>query len=179
MISGVCYIEIMTAEERRQRIKEEIQRADGPLAASALADRFGVSRQVIVGDVALLRASGEAIFSTPRGYIAGEEEEKRYTVVCLHREDDMEEELNVMVDNGCMVENVIVEHPVYGQISGELHLRNRYDVGLFLKKVRAAEAAPLSVLTEGIHIHTLCCPEEETFLRTVECLRERGYLYEK
>ena len=48
----------MNAAERRGRILEYLRSSDGPLAAAALAQKLSVSRQIIVGDVALLRAGG-------------------------------------------------------------------------------------------------------------------------
>ena len=104
----------MKAEERRKQILEFFRGQSGPVSASALADRFSVSRQIIVGDVALLRASGMNIEATPRGYILTEEQKKGILrrVACAHNREQMEDELNICVDYGCEVLNVIVEHPV-------------------------------------------------------------------
>ena len=167
----------MTAEERRAAIFEILEQAERPVSASSLAERFGVSRQLIVGDVALLRAAGEAITATPRGYVL--ERPKAgvvRTVACLHSSQDMERELTLMVDQGCTVENVIVEHPVYGQLTGALGLTSRYDVGQFI--LRSRQAQPLSLLTEGVHLHTLACPDEAAFLRVKRELAEAGFLLE-
>ena len=73
--------------------------------------------------------------------------------------------------------DVIVEHPIYGQLTGPLDLSSRYEVSQFI--ARSAEARPLSVLTEGIHLHTLACPDEEAFRRCVDRLRELGVLLEE
>ena len=81
-----------------------------------------------------------------------------------------------MVDNGCTVLDVIVEHPVYGQLTGALGLASRYDVGQFIARADAAQ--PLSLLTEGVHLHTLLCPDGEAFLRVKEELRGKGFLLE-
>lgn len=153
--------------------------ADGPIAASSLASRFGVSRQVIVGDVALLRASGTDITATPRGYVMHQErgEGLLRTVACIHDMGDMARELNIMVDNGCTVLDVVIEHAVYGQLTGELSLANRYEVSQFAERLEAEGAAPLSVLTGGIHIHNLLCPDEEAFNRTCSQLDEAGLLF--
>jgi len=59
----------MEAQERREKIARRLEQADGPVSATALAKEFSVSRQIIVGDVALLRAAGLDIAATPRGYI--------------------------------------------------------------------------------------------------------------
>lgn len=167
----------MNTAERRERILEHLKGADRPLSATALAQKLAVSRQIIVGDVALLRAAGEGITATPRGYVL---ERPRAgivgTVACLHRGEDMERELTLMVDQGCTVENVIVEHPVYGQLTGPLELSSRYDIMEFIRKVEENAARPLSALTDGIHLHTLRCPDRETLDRTVKALGEAGFL---
>ena len=87
-------------------------------------------------------------------------------------------ELEIMVDNGCTVENVIVEHSVYGQLVGQLMLSSRYDVAEFIRKVSESGSKPLSDLTGGIHLHTLRCPDESAFGRVTAELREAGYLLE-
>ena len=167
----------MTAEERRAAILETLAQSAGPVSASALAGRFGVSRQLIVGDVALLRAGGAAIDATARGYVVQRDREGlRRQVACRHQAADMERELQIMVDNGCTVLDVIVEHPVYGQLTGTLGLASRYDVKEFIRRSEAAQ--PLSLLTEGAHLHTLSCPDEESFLRVREELRIAGFLLE-
>ena len=169
----------MDAEGRRRAIAAELARAGAPVSAAALAARLGVSRQVIVGDVALLRASGMEITATPRGYVAGGGARGwRHTLACVHGPEGMERELNIMVDNGCTVLDVVIEHAVYGQLTGELHLKDRRDVAEFIRRVREEGAAPLSALTGGIHLHTLLCPDEGSFTRCVDALREAGILLE-
>ena len=90
----------------------------------------------------------------------------------------MKEELQIMVDNGCLVRDVIVEHPIYGQLVGELNIASRHDVSLFMDQVRQSDAAPLSDLTGGIHLHTVICPDEEAYGRVRDKLRECGFLFE-
>lgn len=167
----------MNTLERRERILEYLKDTQEPLSATALARRLSVSRQVIVGDVALLRAAGEAVSATPRGYVLDRPRPGlTRTVACLHSGADMERELTLMVDQGCTVDNVIVEHPVYGQLTGPLDLSSRYDISEFIRKVEENAARPLSLLTDGIHLHTLRCPDEGTFQRTVKALEEAGFL---
>lgn len=171
----------MKASERREKILQFFRERSGPVSASVLAAHFDVSRQIIVGDVALLRAQGAQIAATPRGYVFHEEAESGMLcqVACVHDSAHMEEELQVCVDMGCSVENVIVEHPVYGQLTGELQLHSRYDVQQFMEKVRAQSAHSLSELTDGIHIHTLRCPGEEAFIRVCKELKQKGFLLDE
>lgn len=167
----------MTAQQRREAIKKELSAAEQPVSATALANRFGVSRQLVVGDVALLRAGGAEIDATARGYVIRKRREGlRRQVACRHQGRDMEAELQIMVDNGCTVLDVIVEHPVYGQLTGALDLTSRYDVRQFILRSNAAQ--PLSLLTEGVHLHTLICPDEAAFRRVTEELRAAGFLLE-
>ena len=167
----------MNAAERRGRILDYLRAAEGPLSATALAQRLSVSRQIIVGDVALLRAAGEAVTATPRGYVLDRPRTGlRRTVACLHSGADMERELTLMVDQGCTVENVIVEHPVYGQLTGPLELSSRYDVAEFIRRVRECEAQPLSALTDGVHLHRLRCPDEGALERVRAALDGAGFL---
>ena len=170
----------MNSQGRRARILEYLTQAQEPLSATWLAHTLQVSRQIIVGDVALLRASGADILATPRGYVMDAPAQGRqYTVACRHSDQDMERELNLMVDHGCTVESVVVEHPVYGQLVGQLNLSSRYDVAQFVQKAKAHEMRPLSDLTGGIHLHTLRCKDENAFQQLVEVLREAGFLVEE
>ena len=121
------------AQARRQAVAQALEEAVGPVSAAALAERFSVSRQIIVGDVALLRAGGTDILATPRGYLlGGRGGGVERTVACVHAPEEMERELNAIVDAGGEVVDVIVEHPVYGQLTGLLGVRSRYDVAEFV-----------------------------------------------
>lgn len=167
----------MNTNERREAVLDQLRDREGPVSATALAREFDVSRQVIVGDIALLRAGGEAILSTPRGYLIQKESGGILrTVACRHEADGLGPELFIMVDNGCTVVDVAVEHPVYGQLSGQLQISSRYDVEEFLRKVKEEGAKPLSLLTGGIHLHTLRCPDEAAFLRVRAELVRAGFL---
>ena len=169
----------MHAAQRRLAILDVLRQSGGPVSASALAERFSVSRQIIVGDIALLRASGAAVSATPRGYvILSAATGLTRQVACQHDAAGMEAELNAMVDNGCTVLDVIVEHPIYGQLTGPLQLSSRYDVAQFITRCTQYEARPLSALTEGIHLHTLSCPDEAAFHRVQDALRTLGVLLE-
>ena len=169
----------MDANQRRAALAECLTKAEQPVSATVLANQFSVSRQVIVGDIALLRAGGLEISATPRGYILPREHDGiLYTVACSHEPEEMGRELEIMVDNGCTVVDVVVEHPVYGQLTGPLHVTSRYDVQQFLEKVANSEARPLADLTGGIHLHTVRCPDEQTYRRVLEQLGDAGILYQ-
>lgn len=170
----------MTAEIRRQKIFEILAGACAPVSASVLASQLDVSRQVIVGDIALLRAGGTGISATPRGYVLEQEHSGlMHTIACVHSPEQLEDELNAIVDNGCEVMDVIVEHPVYGQLKGELRVASRYDAGCFAEKLRETAAPPLSTLTNGVHLHTVRCPDNEAFERVCDALKHLGILFDQ
>ena len=171
----------MHAEERRRAILNILRGSVHPVSASALAGQLSVSRQIIVGDIALLRAGGAEILATPRGYCLQNAPAAGLIrrVAVRHSPEAMEAELDAMVDQGCTVVDVIVDHHLYGQLTGSLQLSNRYDVAQFIARSQSADAMPLSRLTDGIHLHTLLCPDEAAFERTKSALRALGVLLEE
>ena len=130
-----------------------------------------------MGDVALLRAAGLDIAATPRGYVLPKETTGLVrTVACVHPGEAMARELEIMVDQGCQVMDVVVEHPVYGQLSGQLQVFSRYDADVFWDALQKNGAQPLCSLTGDIHLHTLVCPDEARKARVLAALEEKGYL---
>ena len=169
----------MEAEERRRAILRILNHAERPVSATVFASEFGVSRQIIVGDIALLRASGREITATPRGYrIFRDSSRVIKQIACRHGDDKTRAELYAIVDEGCTVRDVIIEHPIYGQLTGQLELSSRHDVDEFISNSMETDAKPLSMLTEGIHLHTILCPDSSSYERVLEKLTELGVLYE-
>ena len=160
---------------------EVLRESEEAVSATSLAKRFSVSRQIIVGDIALLRAASHEISATPRGYVLQKHraEQPTRTIACRHDDQLLAQELYTVVDNGCGLLDVIVEHPLYGQISGSLQIFSRYDADAFLRKLEKNRANPLCALTNGVHLHTLSCPSQEAYERVLEGLREQGILFEK
>jgi len=169
----------MEKEARQEQILEMIERAQQPISATAIAKEFGVSRQVVVGDVALLRSSGAEIIATARGYTIPINQSKKYyygKIACCHDPKDTKSELYAIVDLEAIVVDVVVEHEVYGEITGQLNLKTRLDVDEFQKKIDADEIKLLSELTNGIHLHTIACNDKTHFLKVKEELSIMGYL---
>ncbi len=168
----------MKAGERREEIIARLRGSDKPFSASRLAADLQVSRQIIVGDIALLRAQGHSIYASPRGYIYQQDSLSDHirTIACKHAADLTQTELNICVDNGCKVRNVIVDHPLYGQLTGELQLASRFDVGQFMDLFEKHKAHSLCELTNDIHLHTLECPDEESYQRVCRELDRLGIL---
>ena len=170
----------MDGEERRKVIIEILNSIVEPVSGTALANRLGVSRQVIVQDIALLRATNKNILSTNKGYIiyGGKEDSNTYKKVIAVRHDDieMEDELYTIVDGGAKVLEVIIEHEVYGQITADLLIRSRRDVDEFMDKIRSNVAKPLKELTHDVHYHTIEADSKEIIDRVEEELRRKHYL---
>jgi transcriptional regulator of NAD metabolism len=166
----------LNGEERRNRIQKLLAEAGGPVSATHLAIKFGVSRQVIVQDVALIRASKESassrIVATNRGYIIEQEMGacKRVITVC-HTVDEIAEELNTVVDLGGKILDVIVDHDVYGNLTATLNVGSRYEVSEFVEEIKSGRSKPLSVLTSGWHAHTIEAESEARLDMIEEALK--------
>jgi len=168
----------MDADSRRKQIIDIVNKYDAPISASALAKMLNVSRQIVVGDIAILRAKGHDIIATARGYmIPRYKESGQYIgkVVCQHTLENTVIELYAIVDLGASVINVIVEHELYGEITGNLNLSSRNDVDVFIKKVESFEIKLLSELTSGIHLHTIACRDKSHFEQVYKALKEKGF----
>lgn len=169
----------MKSEDRREQIVKYLDAQVGPVSGSRLASIFNVSRQVIVQDMAILRAEKINIIATSQGYMSIPKK-KLFTkrVVCSHNKEDMKFELMTFIECGCKVIDVIVEHPVYGELKGNLMLSNSKEVNDFIEKVNNSNAVLLSQLTNGLHIHTVEAINEDSIEKAKDILRENGNLVE-
>jgi len=167
----------MDADTRRKQILSMVDKPGALISASALAKILNVSRQIVVGDIALLRAQGHEIIATARGYMIPRfKESGQYLgkIACNHTPEKTAFELYAMVDSGAIVVNIIVEHELYGEITGNLNLSNREDVDYFMDKVEVSGTKLLSELTSGSHLHTVACRDKNHFDKLCEILRERS-----
>lgn len=170
----------MEGAERRAIILSELSTAEKPISARQFASTFTVSRQIVVGDVALLRAQGHAILATARGYVIETEQDKqriKRKIVCKHSPERTQEELATIVALGGEVIDVIVEHPIYGELTGGLHIKEDEDIAKFIQRYTLENASLLSELTTGIHLHTIRCADEKVFARIKQALAEKNLLY--
>ena len=169
----------MNSEERRLSIVKRLKQSSAPISASVLAKEFSVTRQIIVADIALLRASGLSIIAESKGYVLHKVDDKNIKrIIVKHGKDKVLEELYTILDNGGKILDVIIEHTIYGKISVELNIFSRYDADEFVKKVDLSHATPLSLLTEGVHIHTISVVDEKSFERIKDRLTGLGVLIE-
>lgn len=168
----------MTNAERRSLIQSVLSTSQVPVSANKLAKRFHVSRQTIVGDVSLLRAAGEAIVATVRGYEYQYNAVHEVVLVCRHSPIESAEEMRRIIEAGGVVEDVVVDHPLYGQIRANLQVRDKADVNLFMAKLKQQNAHLLSELTDGVHTHTVAYDTPEQLAAIQASLKEAGYLYD-
>jgi transcriptional regulator of NAD metabolism len=168
----------MNSKERREYILNKLVSDNEPQKGHILASEMGVTRQVVVKDIAILRAEGENIIATPEGYIIPSNyahKVKRLIAVC-HRREDIEDELKTITMYGATIEDVIVEHPLYGEMRGMLMIKNFKDVESFMDKFYREKAQPLSGLTGGVHMHTIVADSEEIIDAVLKELKSKGFL---
>jgi transcriptional regulator of NAD metabolism len=161
---------------RQAELRALLRGADRPLPAGELAARFGVSRQVIVQDIAVLRAGGLSVIATARGYLSPLAARHQTVVAVRHGPDQVAVELTALVDAGVRVLDVAVEHPLYGELRGSLFLASRADVEEWLSRARGCRAHMLSELTDGQHFHTVEADRPEAIARARRALATLGIL---
>lgn len=168
----------MEGQERREKLIEILKQTETPISGTELAKVLGVSRQVIVQDIALLRAVNKNILSTTKGYLLYYQEKQKVNrcFPVRHTTEQIEDELCTIVDNGGKVLDVIVSHEIYGEISTNLIMQNRQDVYDFVEKVRRQNTVPLKELTDGIHLHTVEADSEDCLDKIEAALKAKGYL---
>lgn len=173
---------MIDANARRSRLLEMLQTSDKALTGGDLAHILGVTRQVIVQDIAILRAGGVPLVSTTSGYLLIRETSKpRFIKVlnCYHETlEHAEQELKIIVNHGGKVRDVMVEHPIYGEITGNLMLTTSEMVDTWLERAKSSKSLMLSAVTNGIHLHTVETRDENVLYNIEQKLREAGLLYE-
>lgn len=172
----------LLGEKRRQFLLNYLQRENRAVTGTELAELTGVSRQVIVQDIALLKAKNEPIIATPQGYLyfsAVQPQGIQRVIACQHSFEKTERELTLLVEHGLKIIDVIVEHPVYGQLQGALMIESLADVREFIRKIENKEAKLLSSLTQGVHLHTVEAKDERQIEEACQALQKEGILLSK
>ena len=179
---GIKYIRedeyTVEGDSRKKKIIEILTTRDKAISGNDLSEMLNVSRQVIVQDIALLRAVNKSILSTNKGYILYSDESKRFkrSYYVTHTDAQIAQELEIIVDNNGKVLDVVIEHDIYGQITVDLMIASRRDIKEFLQKFRDSKTKPLKNLTDGRHYHTVEADTEKD-LDIIEAeLKEKGYL---
>ena len=168
----------MSGSERRSKIIQMLSESEKPVSGKELAGIFDVSRQVIVQDIALLRAQEHEITSTNQGYILLGEKKISRVFKVIHSDNEVEEELKLIVDYGGHVEDVFVYHKVYGVVRADLQISNRNDITEFIEELKSGHSALLKNITSEYHYHTVSAPSEKLLDLIQEKLQEKGFLAE-
>lgn len=163
-------------DTRLKKIEDLLSQATEPISGSDLAKIFDLSRQVIVQDIALLRARNVPIASTYKGYILKKISPYQRVFKVCHQDDEIVTEMNRVVDLGARIEDVFIQHRVYGEIRGEMNIKSRKDVQAFMEKLRNSVSSPLKNITSNYHFHTISADDEETLDQVEEVLESLGFL---
>ena len=166
----------MTGQERRDAMIEIIQNSEKPVSGTALAKQFAVSRQVIVQDIALIRAAGYEVLSTHRGYLLGQKNSVTRIFKVSHTDEEIADELNLIVDLGGKVLDVQINHKVYGRMKADLGIHSRKQVQDFIEEIRSGKSSPLKNITSNYHYHTVEADSEDVLDLRGKELNKRGYL---
>ena len=166
----------MSGEKRRENLLKILRESDEPVSGTKLAENFHVSRQVIVQDIALLRAKNHDIISTHRGYVLQEKGNIQRVFKVKHSAEKLLDELNLIVDLGGQVEDVFVYHKLYGVIRVEMNVKSRKDAKRYVDGIYGGVSVPLEQITSEYHYHTVTADSTETLDEIQEELQKQGYL---
>ncbi len=171
---------MLKGNERRECIRKDLMKSLKAMKGAELAKKYGVSRQVIVQDIALLRAVGEQIVSTADGYIyfSFHMNMPKRVFAVQHNQDDIEKELKLILDLGGSLLNVFIHHPIYGDLVADMNIENTHQMQAYIKKCQTVEFKPLMLLTDNVHYHTVEANSEKDLDRIEQALQDLGYLYE-
>ena len=166
----------MKATERRTAIANFLLAQNSAISGSELSEKFGVSRQIIVQDITVLKGSGYDILSTHHGYVIQKSPLKERVFKLLHTTEQTEDELSLIVDLGGTVVDVFVWHKVYGKLVAPLNIFSNFHVKQFIEGVRTGKSSELMNITGGYHYHTVRAESEEILNKIGKALGERGYV---
>ena len=167
----------MKSIDRRDNILKLLLESTEPIKGSHIAKEYSVTRQIIVKDIAILRAKGKNIIATPDGYIINKNENKVKAIIAVtHSEEEMFDEMNIVIKYGGIIEDVVVEHPLYGEIKGMLMIKNYNELNKFIQKYKEQRAKLLSVLTNGVHLHTIAAENQENIDAIILELKELNFI---
>ena len=170
----------MSSNERREKLLQILKKSDKPVKGSELSAELQVSRQVVVKDIALLRASGLEIIATSNGYIVLDSVKNEFKIKRKNHnsDDELYDELQTIIDLGGKVKDVIVEHPTYGVLKADLNVATNRDLRNFMQKAATNEFKQLSVLSPDYHIHTIEVDNDEIFEEIQKELKLKNILFE-
>ncbi|MGE4589462.1 MAG: 3H domain-containing protein [Acidaminococcaceae bacterium] len=166
----------MNGEKRRESILQHLAESSLPISGLQLAKLFNVSRQVIVQDIALLRAEKHEILSTNIGYMIKTAVKPQRVFYVAHSDDCILDELYTIVDLGGRVIDVQISHKVYGNFLAQLDIKSRKDADNLVKRISSGESIPLKKLTQDMHCHLVEADTVDELDAIENELQRKGYL---
>ena len=182
------------AQTRRADLLRMLSESSAPVAGGTLADALGVSRQIIVQDIALLRESGKNIVATTKGYVlspgaqaaakenASDKEQPAdaepftRTFKVHHSVEQTRDELETIITAGGRTKNVSISHRAYGRVTAPLNIATPADVDQFINDIESGKSSPLCTATSGYHYHLIAADSEAALDAIEQALAEKGYL---
>lgn len=166
----------MDGADRRKEILRILEKSEKPVSGLALSKELKVSRQVIVQDMALIRANGYSIYSTNRGYLIEKKNEAVRVLKMIHSDEEAKKELETIVDMGGQVRDVFVYHKVYGVVKADMNIKSRMDIKEYMDDIASGKSTLLKNVTSGYHYHTIVAENEEILDLIQGKLQELGFL---
>ncbi len=168
----------MRAEDRRRELALYLTSENKPVSGAELSQKFHVSRQIIVQDIAILKAQGYEVVSTHYGYVVQKSPLIERVFKLFHTREQTREVLTTIVSLGGTVVDDFVWHKVYGRVEAKLNIFSQYHIDKFLEGVRTGKSTELMDITGGYHYHTVRAETEQVLDRIEKALREKGLIME-
>ena len=166
----------MKAADRRKAIVNLLLSSNEAISGGKLSEEFGVSRQIIVQDITVLKGSGYDILSTHSGYIIQKSPLKERVFKVYHTTEETEDELNTIVNLGGTVVDVFVWHKVYGKMTAPLNIFSSLHIKQFIEGVRSGKSTELMNITGGYHYHTVRAESESVLDEIEQALKAKNYI---
>lgn len=166
----------MKAQERRKAIANMLSSASSPVSGAELSESFSVSRQIIVSDISVLKASGYEILSTHFGYVMNKSLLSKRVFKVFHTTEQTEDELRTIIDMGGTVVDVFVWHKAYGKLQAQLNIFSHERVEQFIDSIRSGKSSELMHITGGYHYHTVEAESEEILDKIEKALSDKNYI---
>ena len=166
----------MKSDERRKNIVNFLLNEKRAVSGSELSKKYGVSRQIIVKDIAVLKDQGNDIFASNSGYVIHSSPMKERTFKLFHTTEQTKDELQLIVDRGGVVADVYVWHKAYGKMEAKLNISTRFQIEQFIESVRTGKSVELMHITGGYHYHTVRAVSEDVLDGIERALKEKNYI---
>ncbi|MDD5901622.1 MAG: transcription repressor NadR [Lachnospiraceae bacterium] len=166
----------MKGKERRKELVALIMASDGPVSGTTLSEQLGVSRQIIVQDIAMLRAEGYDVLSTHQGYVISQGPFAERVFKLRHTSEQTEDELTTIVSLGGTIVNVFVWHKVYGKIEAGMNIFSVRGITQFMDGIKSGKSKELMHITEGYHYHLVRADSKKILDEIEQALDRKGYI---